>query len=181
MTIETATYTGPLKTIRCHGSKTQALSRSDCFFSWLSSTFQHLQELNGRVILDVETCLRGACYWRVDHSHKDLGLMKVSRARFSALVHRRLRAAVFTSSLFFFGQLLSRFNSRSTSPSTSSANCCELACELPLRPERRFGSVARVRCLASSLSSGMTPRRPYQQLLQRFARLTSLGLGSFMG
>jgi hypothetical protein len=40
--------------------------------------------------------------------------------------------------------------------------------ELVDRPERRFRSVVRARCLASSLSSGSTTRCPYQQWLAPF-------------
>ncbi len=41
-------------------------------------------------------------------------------------------------------------------------------CELVDRPERCFTSVARVRWLASSLNSGTTSCRPYEQLLGNF-------------
>jgi hypothetical protein len=89
---------------------------------------------------------------RVDTNNHDLGLMEVSRVfvfRISLLL--RPPAGVLQSS-------------SSTTLSTSSTYCCELVDRL----ERRFRNVARVRWLVSSLSSGTTSSRPYQQLLGQF-------------
>ncbi len=118
----------------------------------LSCVFKLLQELNGPAILFVEVPPLQRHHRRVDTNNHDLGLMEVPRVfvfRISLLL--RPPAGVFQSS-------------SSTTRSTSSTYCCELVD----RPEWRFRNVARVRWLVSSLSSGTTSSRPYQQLLGQF-------------
>jgi hypothetical protein len=98
----------------------------------------------------------------VDCCHHGLGLVEVSRLR--APLHRRLCVSVLRSSLLLWSPTYALQSSSRATCSTSSVNCCELVD----RPERRFGSVARARCLESSLSSGTTSRRPYEQLHRQF-------------
>ncbi len=88
------------------------------------------------------------------------GFMEVSRL---SAPHRRLCVDVFRRSLLR-PPAYALQSSSSATRSSSSVNCRELVD----RPERRFGSVARARCLESSISSGTTSRRPYQKLHRQF-------------
>ncbi len=93
--------------------------------------------------------LCSAHHRRVDCSYHDLGFMEVSR--FSAPLHRYLCVVFFRySPLFRLPACTLQSSSLSSTRSTRSSNCCELV----HRPERRFGSVTRVRWLSWSSPLG---------------------------